>query len=946
VRRKVTTVIQLMRCVSSASSSSSSGSGSGGASASPPTETPAELPKKHSLFIEGFRQTAGEGKGESSHDGNGSTLSKRQKILTDDTGPLTAPVARYALGGDDNLYLQLGLSVLHTASDEKLALAPSALYNLDAVHAIQDGMQRNIIAEAKRREAESEKQLENVRLRLMTVFGMSGFNDLVEDGDRYNPLLETEYDNSKRSEFTELLRRLYGALDSELAKRIEIDIYELGEGRLKVPSQFADGLLVAAMVNKPPQKAPFKGLLDEDPNPTDSPVVNYAITRGLCGHRGPMEQMSGCPTDSLLPYDTPRGIVAEVALARGLCLPVGACRPTVPDSFKNSGVEEAAAALACNYAIDDVSHTTPGVKPGVVRDARQVRWLPKGKHAVALASAAALEHATARCGQLISDTGSTLSNDARRALVRARLCLKLKQLDPLHELACAAEDGEVLHHVPRKALVTRPVATIRGKMHFAHDAGHHPAPPVTTVLVDKRWTLDHIRADAEFRKSNQTGVYVYRAPSPSELGYLPITTGAAAARADAPIDASDETYFQSTIFDAIKRILEFGLYYADVPDIKSLEATLNGSAAPDKPDALGTAKSRRSGIWNEMLRDIAISTDRLWTFVRTLSGLIGEDADSLLVTADEASAAAARELQSQRKATNDRIAAFQSKIIESLIGSMMKESGLRLDTSPKDMGESLVVINGETAKQINDLASGESGRPFFEANVALRALTEKGAGGQHKLGEVVAQLNGVVKQLHTSLDAELLSPQIAGASLAELSRPRNSYFVRLREDTTAAIRSAYDKFAVECSLKGMGRVYLWELIEGCDHTLCTRFAEFVGHVLIQNRTSTGISALYSSRQQLVVNASQAKVSLERLLNHAGHYRSTYPTPIFKPSNGETLEGLRTEYFEKHNEQPDTWASGSMASAIRFAQSRYHKNVELQYRPDPPALRPWVQGLNF
>ena len=212
-----------------------------------------------------------------------------------------------------------------------------------------------------------------------------------------------------------------------------------------------------------------------------------------------------------------------------------------------------------------------------------------------------------------------------------------------------------------------------------------------------------------------------------------------------------------------------------------------------------------------------------------------------------ASAAAARDLQAQRKANNDRIAAFQSKIVESLIGSMMKESGLRLNTSPKDAGEGLIVINGETAKQINDLASGESGRPFFEANVALRALTEKSAGGQHKLEEVVAQLNGVVKQLHTSLDAELLSPQTAGASLAELSLPRNSYFVRLREDTTAAIRSAYDKFCVECSLKGIGRVCLWEIIEGCDHTLCTRFAEFVGHVLIQNRTSTGVSALYSSR---------------------------------------------------------------------------------------------------
>ena len=36
----------------------------------------------------------------------------------------------------------------------------------------------------------------------------------------------------------------------------------------------------------------------------------------------------------------------------------------------------------------------------------------------------------------------------------------------------------------------------------------------------------------------------------------------------------------------------------------------------------------------------------------------------------------------------------------------------------------LVVINADTAKQIHDLASDESGRPFFEANVALRNVVD------------------------------------------------------------------------------------------------------------------------------------------------------------------------------------------------------------------------------
>jgi hypothetical protein len=899
---------------------------------------PQELPNDHSRFIETFVSIAGEKYGNNSHDPG---ASKRQRILTEvtETGLMTAPLARYTIGGDDNMYMQLGLSVLHTATPEQ-ALAPAALYNLDAVHAIRDGIKRRALSEIKRRETESDDRLEAVRSSLMTIFGVMGLDDYMEDGDKMTDLINSPYEPSKRAEFTKLLQRLYAALDSELADRIEIDIY-YGN----TPTDLAVALFFAA-------KNATKENSDDESEESlyavqdiDSSVVKYAIARGLCGHRSPMEKETDCPMDRLLPYDAPRGIAVQVGRAKSLRLPEGCKAPEIPSNCRDRGTEEAMAALAGNYAIDDVS--TDGARSATVKDARQVRWTPNGPHGVALAKAAVLEHAVARCTQLLTQTDSTLSPDAQRSLVRARLSLKVRQLDALHELSCAVEDGDVLHHVPKNKLVTRPVATIRGKLHYAHDAGHHDAPPTATVLLDQRWTVAHARADAEFRKQNNneaSGIAVYKAPGPHELGYIPVTTtGATAVREEPHLDPTDERYFHRTIFESIKKLLEYGLYYADVPDPVSFESTLNGSSAPQNTNALGTANARRSGIWNEMLRDIAISTDRLWTFVRTLSGLIGEDADSLLVTADEASAAAARDLQAQRKATADRVAAFQGKIVEGLIGSLMKESGLRLDTSPKDAADSLVVINGETAKQINDLASGESGRPFFEANVALRSLTERGAGGKHKLGDVVAQFNGVVRQLHADLDAELLSPQTAGASLAELSIPRNSYFVRLREDTTAAIRSAYDKFSVEMSIRGVGRICLWELIEGADHTLCTRFAELVGHVLVQNRTSTGVSALYASRQQLTVNGSQALVSLQRLINQASHYKLNHPSPIFEASTAGTLKDMRDKYFESHRGQQETWAGTTALSAIAYARDRHLKLVEQNFRPIEPSLSPWVFG---
>ena len=146
-------------------------------------------------------------------------------------------------------------------------------------------------------------------------------------------------------------------------------------------------------------------------------------------------------------------------------------------------------------------------------------------------------------------------------------------------------------------------------------------------------------------------------------------------------------------------------------------------------------------------------------------------------------------------------------------------------------------------------------------------------------------------------------------------------------------------------------ISLWELVEGCDHTLCTRFADFVGHVLIQNRTSTGVSALYASRQQLTVNASQAGVSLQKLINHAGHYSARYTSPTFwaEKTAAVTLSQLRTDYFTQTSEQGGTWATGAMANAIRYAQSQRYRHIEKNPIPGtsvPPHLRKWVAGIQY
>jgi hypothetical protein len=527
-----------------------------------------------------------------------------------------------------------------------------------------------------------------------------------------------------------------------------------------------------------------------------------------------------------------------------------------------------------------------------------------------------------------------LSNAARSYLLDAAAHFKLAQLDSMYELSCAIDNGEELPVSTNAEAVTRPVALMRGQLHIAHDAGHHATPAVAHVADDQRWTAADHRANAAFRATSDESVYL--APPVNQLGYLPFAFGAPATVATPPIEPHASV--GPLLSDALKKIIDHALYYLDVSTDAVLEEAFGAPVG-----TAGNAVDRRSGIYNEFLRDAAISTDRVWSFIQTVSGLIGEDATALIVTTEEKTSSNAKELEQQRRATAERVAAFQAKLVETLVAGMLKESGLRLDTASKDPAATaagaLVIMNADTAKQMNDLAAGESGRPFFEANVALRNLCDRNQGAPQKLADVVAQIGGIAQTLQTALDAGASGVGATGGpSLAELSLPRNCLFVKLREDTTAAIRSAFDKLTVESALAGMRKISLYELVEGADHTLTTRWAEFVGHVLVQNRTSTGVSALYASRAQLTVNATQAMVSLRRLMHHAQGYalgaapvfpefpeHDTGTVPGNQAARNTALANARKAYFDAHRTSAGaSWAQGASLQGIMAAQLRWQR----------------------
>jgi hypothetical protein len=295
---------------------------------------------------------------------------------------------------------------------------------------------------------------------------------------------------------------------------------------------------------------------------------------------------------------------------------------------------------------------------------------------------------------------------------------------------------------------------------------------------------------------------------------------------------------------------------------------------------LVSAAERREGLWSEFRRNVAISQDRLWVFVRLMSGCVGGDVNDVITMADEATLKATKAIQDQRVAIAKRVSDMQAKIVETIVGSIARESKLTMD---KNGDDEFVVIDGAARQQLNDLASGESGRPFFEANVAVRNLQDPNnpSNRKTKLSHLLHSLANVGNQLQESLETTLTQPGAASASLTELSHPANCYFVSMRTDASAAIRVAHERLNVELGVRGAGRrISLWELVEGGCTTLTTRFAEFAGYVLVQARSSTGVSALYISQQAIQTNAYQARIGLDKLVRIATIYAQSVSGPEF------------------------------------------------------------------
>jgi hypothetical protein len=659
---------------------------------------------------------------------------------------------------------------------------------------------------------------------------------------------------------------------------------------------------------------------------TESGFRLYAHMRGLVGQRGPLDSAANpmAPLDAKLPYALPstsamlkvlprvRALLARVETPEETrAIDAMLAQPTRA-GYDENDVEAAIAALRGDYAVMGENPAQEDDARGGVERAYGVRWLPEGEHGETLAEVAALEHLVARCTAVAAEPSTP--DGEKKALRAMAASFKLRQLEPLYAVReAAAYDPESVactrySQDPLRPLVTTPCAVVRGKLSYPLNGALRTANVPASMLAPprERASEDHAARKALAKTSLETAALrnrlrrervmdgptsVYIAPSLDSVTMVSAPTGMAGADELDLVEQfvaeglGPEAYSVAMTRHLLRRALLSARALGKENSKEKLDHLI--AKTEERRSAHTSAQDRREALWSQFQRHVAISHDRLWVFVRTLSGCLGGDVNEVITMAEESAVKATKALQEQRLAVAKRVSDAQAKIVETIVSGMARESKLLIEKrkgGKEDDKPQLVVIDGQARKELRDLASGESGRPFFEANVAMRSqMTQHAAESQTTLAELLASVSGVGRQIQRSLEDTLMTGSGStgsGPSLVELSHPSNSYFVSLRADSVAAIRVTHERMNVELGSRGARRLNLWECIEGGCVPLCTRFAEMAGHVLVQARSSTGVSAMYVSHVAVQTNAVQARVALERLVTVATIYARRVSPPKF------------------------------------------------------------------
>lgn len=366
-----------------------------------------------------------------------------------------------------------------------------------------------------------------------------------------------------------------------------------------------------------------------------------------------------------------------------------------------------------------------------------------------------------------------------------------------------------------------------------------------------------------------------------------------------------ETLFQ--------RILRYDTEAAFIARLRKeeTETAIRGGKALDAEEL---SRTRRDAVWSDAQREAAIAGDRLYGFVRQLSGTVSESVDAVCQIDEGMLVRQQQQSRERRARISDQAAREHMQLVRNVFTGVLRESGLTLGFGTAEDPSQLKVVSGSLRKQAQELTQqGSQSDGFFSNAVRLEQLLHSGT-GELTLGDLFSRLReaGVAMQ-----EAAMASQPIDGlpgssASLDFLSAPRNSLLLRYKTEALAAVRQAFDVFQREMMAQH-GRMYrtisAYELMEGNDEALCTAFATFAAHTLVHARMYSSATAMYVAAWPAAANAQQLKISLQRLVRVAANYLAFTEPPHFTSPAG------RRVYFGQ--ERPPTGGSAPMLMAPRF-----------------------------
>lgn len=265
---------------------------------------------------------------------------------------------------------------------------------------------------------------------------------------------------------------------------------------------------------------------------------------------------------------------------------------------------------------------------------------------------------------------------------------------------------------------------------------------------------------------------------------------------------------------------------------------------PMTPDA--AARERREAVWNDAMREACISGDRLYAFARQLAGTISEQVDSICMIDEGLLIRQQQDRLASRQRLTDRAAQEHMNLVRSVFAAVIKESGLTLGIDKQGDVASLKVVSNTLRKQASELASGgSSSEGYFANSVRLENLLASGT-GELTLSDLFQRLGDAGKALQQAALSSQPTETATGVSIDFLSAPRNSLLLRWKPESLAAVRQAFDLFQRELlSLHGptYRAISAYELIEGCDDSLCSAFAQFCAHCLVHSRLYSSSTAM-------------------------------------------------------------------------------------------------------